>query len=234
MLDAAANRAREALRVLEDHARFVLNDPFLTGRLKQLRHDLAAALEYLPVGLLLGARDTTEDVGTGLSTEREWQRDSLADVVQANGKRLQEALRSLEEFGKLFSIDFAQAVERLRYESYTLERTLVLGQDVRARLADCRLYVLATEALCRASLLGTVREACQGGAQMIQLREKELDDRRLLALAPRYGGSRAPAGRCSSSTTAPTSRCWPRPTACIWVRTICRCTRRGAFSARPA
>jgi thiamine-phosphate pyrophosphorylase len=183
VLDAAANRAREALRVLEDHGRFVLNDKLLTERLKQVRHSLAAALEHLPAGLLLAARDTPHDVGSDVSTERERQRASLAAVVQANAKRLQEALRSLEEFGKLFSDAFGQAIERLRYDSYTLERALLLGRDARARLADCRLCVLVTESLCRASLVGTVREACEGGAQLIQLREKGLDDRRLLALA---------------------------------------------------
>jgi thiamine-phosphate pyrophosphorylase len=183
VVDAAANRAREALRVLEDHARFVLNDALVTGRLKQLRHDLSAALAQLPAGLLLAARDTMHDVGTAISTDAEWQRDSLAEVVQANCKRLQEALRSLEEFGKLLSVDFAQAIERLRYDCYTLERTLMLGQDARTRLGDSRLYVLATESCCRASLLGTVREACEGGTDVIQLREKQLDDHRLLALA---------------------------------------------------
>jgi thiamine-phosphate pyrophosphorylase len=183
VLDAAANRAREALRVLEDYSRFVLNDELLMGRVKQMRHDLARALERLPSGLLLGARDTMGDVGTAVSTESEWQRESIVAVVQANARRLQEALRSLEEYGKLFSADFARSVEALRYESYTLERALAAGHDARARLADCRLYVLATESLCRASLVGTVREACLGGAQMIQLREKELDDGKLLALA---------------------------------------------------
>jgi thiamine-phosphate pyrophosphorylase len=183
VLDAAANRAREALRVLEDHTRFVLNDALLTGRLKQLRHELAVALEQLPAGLLLAARDTTHDVGTSISTEQEHERDALAGVVAANSKRLQEALRSLEEFGKLIRADFGQTIEQLRYESYTLERALALGQDARSRLADCTLYVLVTESLCKASVLGTVREVCEGGVQIIQLREKTLDDRRLLTLA---------------------------------------------------
>ena len=43
-IDASANRAGEALRVLEDVARFVLDDPHLTRLAKELRHDLAAAL----------------------------------------------------------------------------------------------------------------------------------------------------------------------------------------------
>jgi thiamine-phosphate pyrophosphorylase len=183
VLDASANRAREAVRVLEDYCRFVLDDAFLSRQLKQLRHDLTAALAGLPPGLLLDARDTAHDVGTAIDTAQEWQRGSVGAVVAANAKRLQEALRSLEEFGKIFSADVARAVEQVRYATYTIERALVLAQPGRDRLADARLYVLVTESLCRTSLVGTVREACLGGAQVIQLREKQLDDRRLLDLA---------------------------------------------------
>ncbi len=49
LLDASANRGREALRVVEDYARFVLDDAHLTGCLKVLRHDLTAALACLPM-----------------------------------------------------------------------------------------------------------------------------------------------------------------------------------------
>ena len=41
ILDANFNRAREALRVVEDYARFVLNDAAACGAIKQLRHELA-------------------------------------------------------------------------------------------------------------------------------------------------------------------------------------------------
>ena len=41
ILDAAANRASEGLRVVEDFVRFVLDDAHLTELLKQLRHDFA-------------------------------------------------------------------------------------------------------------------------------------------------------------------------------------------------
>jgi thiamine-phosphate pyrophosphorylase len=183
ILDACANRAREALRVLEDHARFVCGDAFLSGLLKELRHGLAAALAEAPPGLLLHARDTEHDVGASLSTPAEQERTSLAHVVQANAKRLQEALRSLEEYGKVLSPSMGQALERLRYRSYTLEKALILGEAARERLADARLYVLVTEASCRMSLEGTVREAVEGGADVIQMREKSMDDRTLLQRA---------------------------------------------------
>jgi thiamine-phosphate pyrophosphorylase len=132
---------------------------------------------------LLAGRDTLHDVGTPISTAEEWERPSLAAVVQANAKRLQESLRSLEEHGKILSIEFAQQVEKIRYASYTLERALVLESAARERLADAQLCVLVTDALCRHSLVGTVKEAILGGAQMIQLREKNIDDRILLARA---------------------------------------------------
>ncbi len=183
ILDAAANRAREALRVLEDYCRFTLEDALLSAELKGLRHDLGEALGELPTHLLLAARDTLGDVGTSLATPQELSRASGLAVVQANVKRLQEACRSLEEFGKVFSPALGQAVERLRYRSYTLERALVLGTTARARLAEARLYVLVTGALCTHSLEWTVRQATAGGAQVVQLREKQLADGALLERA---------------------------------------------------
>lgn len=183
ILDAAANRAREALRVLEDFARFTLDDSFLTRAFKEIRHALAEALDQFPAQNMLHARDTLADVGAAISTVRESERDSIESVVVANAKRLQESLRSLEEYGKLYGSDLGRTFEQLRYRAYTLEKALLVGSQARTRLADARLYVLVTERLCRASLLGTVSEALAGGAQIIQLREKEMSDRRLLETA---------------------------------------------------
>ncbi len=183
IVDASANRSREALRVLEDYTRFVRGDAFLSGQLKNLRHQLTDALALLPGDLLLQARDTLHDVGTTLTTPQELERASPRVVAQANLKRLQEALRSLEEFGKVLNPDFGSAIEQLRYQSYSLERALLGGSDLTAQLERAQLYVLVTEAQCRTSLVGTVREALSGGAQVIQLREKTLDDRTLLEKA---------------------------------------------------
>jgi thiamine-phosphate pyrophosphorylase len=183
ILDASANRAREALRVLEDFCRFSLNDEFLSRQLKELRHDLAETLAELRPAALLSARDTLGDVGTVITMASEQVRYSLRDVVEANVKRLQEALRSLEEYGKLYGSVLGQRLEGLRYRTYTLERILLLSSDARARLADARLYVLLTGATCRAALDWTIAEAAAGGADVFQLREKTLSDRDLLRRA---------------------------------------------------
>ncbi len=183
IVDAAANRAREALRVVEDYCRFALDDALLSGEFKRLRHDLAAALGALPAGRLLEARETQRDVGTAIATESEGRRHSPREVAHVNLKRLQEALRTLEEFGKLHSPDLGQAVETLRYRSYTLERAVLLGSDARQRLAQARLYVLLTGSRCAAALDWTIAEAAAGGASMFQLREKTHGDRELLQRA---------------------------------------------------
>jgi thiamine-phosphate pyrophosphorylase len=183
ILDASANRAREALRVIEDYCRFCLDDRLLSETVKQFRHDLSEATSRLPGRMLLAARDTLGDVGTTLSTSRERHRESLCAVVQANLKRLQEALRSLEEYGKLSDPRLGETFEQLRYRGYTLERAILSGADARHRLAEARLYVLLTGSLCRAGLEWTVQQAAAGGAHIIQLREKDLDDSELLERA---------------------------------------------------
>jgi thiamine-phosphate pyrophosphorylase len=194
ILDACANRAREGLRVVEDYCRFVLDDAFLCGELKQLRHDLTAALASLPAEQLHEARETQRDVGASLSTDAEQTRSSLADAAAANWKRLQEALRSLEEFGKTVGPDLGRAMEQLRYRSYTLERAAALGAAARERLADVRLCMLLTGLQCVRSLQETIHEAMAGGVGMIQLREKDLSDRELLERAREVRGWTREAG----------------------------------------
>jgi thiamine-phosphate pyrophosphorylase len=183
LLDAAANRAREGLRVAEDYCRFVLDDALLCAELKTLRHDLTAALAALPADALLQSRDTPGDVGTSLTTAAEAERGSPADVARASLKRLQEALRSLEEFGKIVGPDVGRSLEQLRYRSYTLEKAILTAGPARERLRDARLYLLATGAACLGPLDRTIAEALDGGVDVVQLREKTLNDRDFLERA---------------------------------------------------
>jgi thiamine-phosphate pyrophosphorylase len=176
VLDVNFNRARESLRVLDDYCRFVLDDAVLTGHVKSLRHALAAASELLPKGLLLSARETLRDVGTTVTTEGEYDRQSPAQVASINLKRLQESFRSLEEFGKVFSPELGRQLESLRYGVYTLERAVVGGGESRQRLADARLYVLLTGSQCVAAMDWVIEQAAAGGANVFQLREKSLPD----------------------------------------------------------
>jgi thiamine-phosphate pyrophosphorylase len=173
ILDANANRAREALRVMEDAARFALDDAELCARLKSLRHDLRAALAGLAPGWLEANRDTAGDVGTSIGTPDEGERAGLADVAAAAGKRLGEALRVIEEVGKTIDPELARGVEATRYRFYEVERVLHLRLGG-ARARQWRVCVLLTESLCRRSWSEVLAAVVEAGADCIQVREKQM------------------------------------------------------------
>jgi thiamine-phosphate pyrophosphorylase len=183
IFDAAANRAREGLRVVEDYARFVLDDRHLTEQLKAVRHTLTSALAMVPLGHRLAARETQADVGTELSTPSERRRIDAAEVATANFARIQESLRSLEEFGKIVGDDVSAPIERLRYRVYTLQRAIETTRTSLARLERARLYVLIDGRANPAEFETLVRTLVAAGVHAIQLRDKRLDDRQMLQRA---------------------------------------------------
>ncbi|MCA9304178.1 MAG: thiamine phosphate synthase [Phycisphaerales bacterium] len=186
IIDANANRAREGLRVLEDSARFVLDDPALSEGCKRARHALQRALAGLPVSELdlLASRNTPGDVGTTISTDLERARShGLASVVSAAGKRVGEALRAIEESAKVLGAD-SSGFERIRYSVYELEK------QIRLRLTppcpQWALCVLLTRDLCRHHPSEEIiKLAVEGGAECIQIREKSMSDAELLPYAAR-------------------------------------------------
>ncbi len=126
-LDANCNRAREGFRVAEDVARFILNDPSLLNRLKKLRHGVTAAEKSLfkSRSLRAVARDVDKDLGKGNKEKGEKVRTDPKELLKANLKRAQEALRSLEEFSKLIRHPASARFKKLRYECYQVEEELV-------------------------------------------------------------------------------------------------------------
>jgi thiamine-phosphate pyrophosphorylase len=179
IVDAALNRASEGLRVVEDYVRFVLDDPFLTGRVKALRHDLAMAASSISSLDRHQARDTRQDVGTSISTDSEVSRNDAWDVCAASLKRTEQSLRSLEEYGKLVECEFAGSMESLRYGLYTLEKAIDVGRSSRERLHGIHLCVLVSGSDSVAKFEQMIDGLVAAGVGMIQLRDKQLDDRDL-------------------------------------------------------
>ncbi|MCH2145173.1 MAG: thiamine phosphate synthase [Phycisphaerales bacterium] len=192
ILDANANRAREALRVLEDGARFLLDDPEASRGFKELRHALVEVIGSLPSGLLESSRETAGDVGRSIRVDSEFTREDPLAVIRAAAGRLGEALRSIEEWSKTIDPEVAARVEVLRYRSYELTAELAARFPVRG--PQWRLCVVLTRALCARSPEEVVRSVVAGGADCIQVREKTLDDRALLAWIEQVVGIARPAG----------------------------------------
>ncbi len=183
ILDANFNRAREALRVAEDCGRFALNDPAITAMAKNLRSDLTQTLKAMPVSDMITSRDTPGDIGTEITSPTETDRGDLTDVAAAACKRLSESLRTIEEYAKIVAPKQTLIIERMRYNTYTLEQRLLGRIFTGKRFADVKLYVLITSSRCRGSVRDTTRAAIAGGADVIQLREKDTADAMFLAMA---------------------------------------------------
>ena len=186
ILDAAANRASEGMRTIDQWLRFGLNDAALTESSKQIRHDFAAALAQIDRRSLLHARDTDGDVGTSLGTESEYQRANVRDVLTAASGRVQQSLRVLEEYGKTIDTGFAKQIEQIRYRTYTLYREIELltrPSDRATRLQNAQLYLLLD---CRCSgddFAEYVESLADAGVDVFQLRDKSATDRTLFERA---------------------------------------------------
>jgi thiamine-phosphate pyrophosphorylase len=121
IIDANINRVTEALRVIEDIFRYYFDDPGLQQGLKDLRHCIASTLDQ---DRYIVHRDSLADVGFSSIGAREYERESLHDVIRSNMKRSQEGLRVLEEIFKLESKSAALEMKRLRYALYDIDKKI--------------------------------------------------------------------------------------------------------------
>ncbi len=207
ILDVNLDRAREGLRIVEEWCRFGLNDQAKTAQIKDWRQSIGQW--HTPQ--IRAARDTPGDLGTSITHPKETQRANLANVLQVNLVRTQEALRVLEEYGKLHSQDMAAACKQMRYQLYTLDSQLMPPLLARSSSSQVRSSVFdpsVTDAAVTNStttfdqryqklrqartylvtspvpdLLRVVELALEGGIAIVQYREKTADDETRLQIA---------------------------------------------------
>ncbi|WP_299409411.1 thiamine phosphate synthase [Acaryochloris sp. IP29b_bin.148] len=175
ILDANLDRAREGLRVVEEWCRLGLENAQLSAQCKQLRQELASW--HHP--MLRRARDTAHDPGTHLTHPQEATRTDVPTVVQANLCRVQEALRVLEEYSKIYDTQMAAACKQMRYQVYILDTQLQPHHRLQ-QLLDAPLYLVTSPS---EQLVSVVEAALQGGLKLVQYREKQANDDQRLAIA---------------------------------------------------
>lgn len=168
ILDANLDRAREGLRIIEEWCRFGLNNLQLTEECKQLRQELGQWHR----DEIRAARDTPNDPGTDLTHPNEQQRANITDLLRSNFCRTQEALRVLEEYGKLYSEQMGAACKQMRYRVYTLESNLT-GYQRHQKLKQSFLYLVTSPV---DNLFAVVEAALEGGLTLVQYRDKTADD----------------------------------------------------------
>lgn len=165
IIDANIHRACEWLRVIEEYFRFVVNDEILTNKLAWLRKKISH--HALPVSdrARMEARDTESDVR---ANEVIQSRKNIYDLLLANMKRSQEALRVLEEYT---GDDHFRV---FRYELYELEKECFL--NIRKPWTLKGVYLISHD-------VAILRKWLELGADVIQLRCKDITKSELLEKA---------------------------------------------------
>lgn len=187
VIDANLNRAAEAARILEEIARFLLDDKELSEKLKNIRHKINS-VQDTDYGKYLQARDTENDIGVDIKNPSE--RINIENIFKANIKRLQQALRTLAEYS-VTSPDNVALFEKLRYNSYTLEKIMwdkLKEKYNQIKLSDKHLYLVTnsdefkSEEAPESAFLNAIASALEGGVDILQLREKAMPANKILEL----------------------------------------------------
>ena len=165
IIDVNVNRVSEALRVIEEISRFFLDDKILSEQLKNMRHKICSVYDSY-YDSLLNSRDTVNDVGTTILNPTE--KIDITDIFKANIKRIQQSLRALSEYSSVLNVN-CSLFEQLRYEAY---RKLYLVTNSDSFTSD-------------EDFLNAAASALKGGVQILQLREKHSEAKRIIELGKR-------------------------------------------------
>ena len=176
IMDVNFNRAREGLRVLEEIARFLLDNREVTKRIKEMRHKLYFLLKE---NGYIFSRNIKADVGAALTLKEENRREDYLSLVQANAQRVSEALRVMEEFGKLNG-KISPKIKALRFQLYEIEKELSVL--ILPPLPVYPLYVIVDPEARKKNFLSFVDDLVKNGAKIIQLRAKNLMDKDFYSL----------------------------------------------------
>jgi thiamine-phosphate pyrophosphorylase len=170
---------------MEEFCRFSLNSAPLSERTKQLRHQLCSVIGRLDKGSLISSRDTVGDVGVGLQVDEQLSRSSLEDCLIAASKRLTEALRVMAEVTEPMDSFVSEAIEKIRYAVYTLEKDIFVFGNPIEKFKHVNLYIVISSNL-PLEVISLTEKCVLGGADCIQLRAKDIEDRKLYMVAREF------------------------------------------------
>lgn len=192
IFDANLNRGTEGLRVIEEIARFILDDKKLQNKIKDIRHrflrlgkkTFAARPASNRIHAVANGRDSENDVGGKSVTGYEVKRENIFSIIQSNFSRAAESARVFEEFSKLESSKLPAFWKKIRFEIYTCEKELisaVIRDEMKRRLFKIGLYcVIDAEFIERRDIEEIAKEMITGGTKIIQYRDKISMDRNFL------------------------------------------------------
>ncbi len=185
IIDVNINRALEGLRVCEDITRFVFQNKKFTTKIKELRHLLLTLTSDISLSQRFTARDVQNDPTKFYNTSSEDDRTSIEDLFTTNIHRVTEAIRSLEESGKLLSLPSSKFQE-IRFSLYEIEKQVMSEYCRKFKIAtmyDALYAILDSQFVLQNNYAAAAQELIAGGAKIIQLRMKYANKGEILSVA---------------------------------------------------
>lgn len=189
-IDANINRGTEGIRVCEDIFRFSLKNK-ISSEFKNLRHEIAGTISTIPAGTLLCSRDILKDEQKFVSTLSEMKRESIMDLFRSNIRRAIEAARVIEEYSKNIDHNMSSSFQKIRFSLYELEKRgwLLLEKNKIMERFRNSLYAIIDTGFIKTDMMEeTARILAGSGADIIQLRMKDVTDREFLSAAEKISG----------------------------------------------
>lgn len=165
---------------MEDFARLVREDQIAAEWIKTIRHQLGSLVAQLDRSERLRARSAESDAGTDIHSPQELKRGDLSEIIPAAAERITQALRNLEEYGKLVSPEFGQQFKQVRYESYDLLAKAELRLMSSSQMDDCLLYLLIDCEMSSDAFATYVAGLAENGVDAVQIRDKSADGAKLI------------------------------------------------------
>ena len=156
-------------------------DELASDWIKSLRHELGSLVAKIDRRHRLGARSAEDDAGTGISNQSEQSRGDVRDLVPAAAERVTQAMRCLEEYGKIACSDLGQAFKSLRYQAYDVLAKTELRLMKNKNINNCHLYLLIDCSLPKEDFSSYVEQLAKSGVDAFQIRDKQADGAQLVA-----------------------------------------------------
>ena len=134
------------------------------------------------------SRESVNDVGKEIQNPS--SKKTVREIIHANSKRAEEALRVLSEYSQLLDPDSTviNILEEYRYEIYSIEKVLLKNEKL-LRLHNSKLYLVTSRITASGQIIPDkdffkiIGDSILGGIDIIQLREKAENEKRILELA---------------------------------------------------
>jgi len=180
IIDVNFNRVREGLRVIEESVRFILEDPEIFKKIKEIRHKFSqGVIHYFPSIKLKSQRFVETDTGKDFDKK---QKLNLKELIETNFFRVEESIRVLEEYSKIVNLESFPFFHNLRFEIYKIEKEVITKISRKKIKIPC-LYVILNLKEDEKEFLEFAKKVIEGKPDIIQLRYKGEDSKFFLEIA---------------------------------------------------